>query len=143
MIPNKNCGFTLIEIMVVVVIISILSAIAIPAYKDYVIRSKITQAIGGLSGRQVRMEQCYQDNHVYNPTGGCAACASGTDGDFAFSCTAEAATFTLTATGNGTMAGFVYTVDQSDAKETTGVPDGWGTTPASCWITRKGEPCAG
>lgn len=42
---NKAKGFTLIEIMVVVVIVGILVAIAIPAYKDYVTRSQVAEAI--------------------------------------------------------------------------------------------------
>ena len=144
---NKSRGFTLIEVMIVVLIISILSAIAIPAYQDYVIRSKIMPAISGLSSRQVRMEQCYQDNHTYTPTGGCAACPADavTEGDFSFTCSAPDAThFTLTATGQGVMNGFVYTVDQSDARKTTSAPTGWGksdSTAATCWITKKGGVC--
>jgi type IV pilus assembly protein PilE len=135
---NKSRGFTLIELMVVVVIIAILSAVAVPAYQDYVVRAKITQAISGLSSRQVKMEQCYQDSRTYV---GCAACAAATDGDFAFSCTSTATTFTLTATGQDVMAGFIYTVDQSDMKKTTGVAAGWGSGSTTCWVTRKGDVC--
>jgi type IV pilus assembly protein PilE len=139
MTSNKSGGFTLVEIMVVVAIISILSAIALPAYQDYVIRSKITQAISGLSSRQVRMEQCYQDNHTYAPTGDCSACTEETTDNFQFTCTATATTFTLTATGRGAMAGFVYTVDQSDAKKTSATA-GWGVSD-TCWVTKKGGIC--
>jgi type IV pilus assembly protein PilE len=46
----------------------------------------------------------------------------------------------LRATGTGTMAGFVYTLDQDNKKVTTSVPSGW-TTNNSCWVTKKDGSC--
>ena len=136
----KDRGFTLIEVMIVVVIIAILASVALPSYNDYIIRSRITQAVQGLSARQTRMEQCFQDSRDY---GTCAVCATDNAGrDFDFTCVAATTTFTLTATGKGTMNGFVYTVNQADARSTTisGAPSGWTGAP-TCWVIGKGGAC--
>lgn len=45
MIPSKNKGFTLIDLMIVVAIIGILDAVALPAYQDYTVRARVTEGL--------------------------------------------------------------------------------------------------
>src|SRR6202043_2582899 len=65
-----DSGFTLLEVMIVVAIVAILAAIAIPNYSDYVKRGKIIEATSGLSDLRTRYEQYFLDNRTY--VGGCA-----------------------------------------------------------------------
>lgn len=59
---NKQQGFTLIELMIVVAIIGILAAIAIPQYQDYVIRSQVTEGLNLAGGQKVAVTEYYTVN---------------------------------------------------------------------------------
>jgi type IV pilus assembly protein PilE len=143
-------GVTLIELLIVVALIGVLGAIALPAYQDYVIRGKLTDAQATLSSTRVRMEQYYQDNKSY-PTwcGGAAGLAAFTapanSNYFTYTCAAGATAgqnYTMTATGiaGAGTGSFVYTLTEANVRATTGVPTGW-TSSATCWVMRKNGSC--
>jgi type IV pilus assembly protein PilE len=149
-IESRRGGFTLIEVMITVAVVAILAAVALPSYIEYVTRSKLVEAKSNLSDMRTRMEQYFLDNRTY-PTA-CIAAASGpapagkiylpaSAKFFTTACSnLSATTYTVTATGIGTGFGFVYTVDQSNTRQTTAVPAGW-TTSTVCWVSRKNGDC--
>ncbi len=142
-------GFTLIELMIVVAIISILAAIAIPNYSDYVTRSKITEAVGTLSDLRVRMEQYFQDNRYYNADGSagdttCGNVVQPATANFTFACVSanSGQSYVWTATGTGSMTGFSYTINQTNTRTTTiAAGAAWPATVQNCWVTSRGGGC--
>jgi type IV pilus assembly protein PilE len=139
-------GFTLIEIMITIAILAILASLALPSYRDYVIRGKIPEATSRLLAKQVQMEQWFQDRRTYAGGPGCATdTASSNLFDFKCDDGSDAVTATayiITAVGKGSMNGFKFTVDQTGAKTTRAVPSGWSQhSPNNCWITKKGGIC--
>lgn len=135
-------GFTLIELMIVVAIVAILAAIAVPAYTDYVRRGKIINATQRLSDARVRMEQSFLDNRAYPVACPAFVTASAANDAFAFSCAANTATtYSILATGRASngMSGFQYTINERNQRTSQG-PAGW-TASANCWIVRKDGSC--
>ncbi|HLT25462.1 MAG TPA: type IV pilin protein [Zeimonas sp.] len=128
----KAHGFTLIELMIAVAIVAILASVALPSYRDYVRRGNIPEATAGLGQARITMEQWFQDNRTY-----VGAPCPGNGRNFNFACNTAATTFSVTATGTGSMAGFSYTIDQNNAR-TSSTP--WGNG-ATCWIARSGDSC--
>ncbi|MBF0454174.1 MAG: pilin [Magnetococcales bacterium] len=61
---NQEEGFTLIELMIVIAIIGILAAVALPAYQDYTIRAKVTEGLGLASAAKVTVTENWMSTGV-------------------------------------------------------------------------------
>ena len=136
-------GFTLIELMIVVAIIGILAAIAIPAYSDYISRSKTAGTVAELGSYKTAIALCVQELGVLT---GCSGGSNGVPTPVASTNVPTFASITngvMTGTSTGTTTagvnfGFVMTPDVSNPN----VVD-WDVTGTICDNTRGLKPAAG
>lgn len=142
---GRSQGFTLIELMIVVAIVAILTAIAYPNYRDYVIRGQLVDATQGLSAVRANMERYFQDNRTYAAVGVFTPPCGATvipAGRFNITCVSGATTFTATAVGAaGALAGFTFTVTEADVQATVVTTPPAPATFQGCttaWITKTG-----
>ncbi|MBY5992138.1 prepilin-type N-terminal cleavage/methylation domain-containing protein [Ferrimonas balearica] len=103
---RKQQGFTLIELMIVVAIVGILAAIALPAYQTYTKRAKFSEVIAATGAMKTQVEVCVQSGTAI---GSCTPSSAGADnGDFVASVAWSSPT--ITATGTTDVDGETYTL---------------------------------
>lgn len=135
---TSNRGFTLIEMMIVIVIIAVLAAIALPAYSGYITKSKMKAAQSDLVSLGLALENRFQRQLSYptstTSTTEATANAAGktwqasTDSDFDFKISAVDSTsysYTITATGkSGSLSNCVISLTRKNDRSTSGCPYG-------------------
>jgi type IV pilus assembly protein PilA len=79
-IKKAQQGFTLIELMIVVAIIGILAAVAIPAYSTYTKKAKFSEVILAAEGRKASVETCFRTFGAEQATPTVTGCTGGSNG---------------------------------------------------------------
>ena len=134
----RQRGFTLIEMIIVLALIGILLAIAVPSYIEHILRSKITEGITTLMETKVTLEQGFSDKGTYlktvvppNPANtDCTITTPIGTTSYSFECKATAETFVITMTGKADLDGYEYTINEKDVRATTKHPK---QTSLTCW----------
>jgi len=136
-------GFTLIEILIVIAMMAILMAIALPSYSDYLKRGRIVDGLVPLADMGAKLEQYFQDHRTY--TGACSADSiaplPAETSHFEYTCALTETPPKVTASGKGSMSGFVFTLDTQGVRKTAETPAGWTKPTANCWSSRKDGSC--
>ena len=134
---NVQQGFTLIELMIVVAIIGILAAIALPAYQDYTVRAKVTEGVVAASSAKATVGE----NIASDVSDDCAGVNTTGTTDTSVSC--SGGTITATTTTSQGDVDVVLTPSEGsggiDWSCSTGDSDNYKYVPAECRSSSSGS----
>jgi len=123
-------GFTLIELMIVVAIIGILAAIAIPAYQDYIVRSKVTELVNAAGVCKTSVAEYYQTQSKMPADEKAAGCS---DQGTANSVAPTVLAGVITVVANGGLATQLGTNKTFTYNPVMGTATGGGLPPITAW----------
>ncbi len=140
-IMKSERGITLIELMIAVAIVAILASIAMPAYNQYVVKSRRSEAKSAVMELGQYMERYYTTNSAYNKISGAVSTSlqasdlpyhslpkDGGTAYYSVAVSSTAATYTITISPTGVMASDScgnYTINQTGTHSPT--------SGSSCW----------
>ena len=136
---GRHCiGSTLIEHLIAMAVTALLAGVAVPTYTAQLRRGWIVDATTTLATYAGRLEASFDSNGNYGVAACSVAAPTGTD-QWTFSCTVQAAGqgFLVTATGQNTMAGYAYTLNEASSRNTTAYPAVSGAR--TCWLIQGTE----
>jgi len=133
-----NAGFTLIELIIAIAILSIIVAIATPTYSQYVQRGKIAEALATLGSLSTQMEKNYLDFRKYTGNDGNCAVDDPDTENFDYACASSGQDYTWTATSSDGK--YIFSVNNNFNKVTLAFG---GNTMSSvdCWMISEDGTC--
>ncbi len=111
-------GFTLIEVLIVVIILGILATLAVPQFTRMISRARMAEAWAGLGTVRTAQALYWAEKSAYAGVVTDLNCDS-SSGDFNFTVTGGGATFTATATGVGDAAGLIASMTSAGVRTCT------------------------
>jgi type IV pilus assembly protein PilA len=162
MTKSTQKGFTLIELMIVVAIIGILAAIAIPAYSDYTVRAQVTEGINLAGAAKTAVSETYSSTGAWPADNAGAGIGAATDikGKYVTSVEVEDGVITITygnqasagklsgktlmltpgTSANGDISWQCGSKDMTTAADITAVSGGWAASGAGGDVAQKYRP---